>query len=205
MYKAVAAAMTIALAGCASTKVRVNDKNEPVIVDWYGRGLGLSATPDWLVAAIQHDFRPLNIASDRIVKVTVSTGKSVDQAKALVSAQTSTDLANELSQYVNSKLATDMSLGEERRRAMETAAIKTKVQLSGVRTERDFWQKKRNDNTEEVEYYRVYSLSQQEWKELVDKYRNDIKKELDADGQQRIDALFDELSADEDYARGRRR
>ncbi|MDE5899204.1 MAG: hypothetical protein K2H09_08095 [Treponemataceae bacterium] len=215
MYKAAAAALALALAGCASTKgvdVPVADKKDidkVVVVDWEDRTLGLDAAPEWLVAARKGNSdkakQDLSIESSRIVKVSPATGKTQAQAQAFSRAGFAYSQAAELSQKVIGRVGQGLN-DVNQLEAVYIAASETKADMSGLREERGFWQKVRRttadtkDREEYYVYYTVYSMSQESWDALCKKYLMDVMggANLETETQKKIGALFSEMKEDAD-------
>ena len=205
MYKTAVAAIMLSLVGCASTKtdnVTVADRNDQIILDWYGRGVGVPVAPEWLTAALQYDYSKMDTDSNRKMAHLEASGKFVEQAKASAKAEMATAKAAELKTKVNSEIGRGITSDKF---VEEFDALKSKAQLSGIRIEREFWQKVRNTKTkpaaEEIKYYIVYSFNESDWDAMLAAYRNDVISSLkdsnDIESKQKINKLFDELDKDE--------
>lgn len=216
MYKAAAAALALAFAGCASTKgsnAPVADKNDidkVTVVDWEDRTLGLDAAPEWLVTAVRKRNsdkakQDLNIESSRIVKVSPATGKTQAQAQAFSRVGFAYSQAAELSQKVIGRVGQGLN-DVNQLEAVYLAASETKADMSGLREERGFWQKVRRTTADTKEreeyyvYYTVYSMSQEAWDALCKKYLMDVMggANLETETQKKIGALFSEMKEDAD-------
>ena len=215
MYRAAVAAMALACAGCASTKVGdvpIANKNEidkVVVVDWEDRTLGTEAAPMWLSQARKGNAdslkQNLGIDANRIVKVSPATGKTQAQAQAFSRAGFAYSQAAELSQKVIGRVGQGLN-DVNQLEAVYIAASETKAELSGLREERGFWQKVRRTSADTKEreeyyvYYTIYSMSQETWDAICKKYLMDVMggANIETETQKKIGALFSEIKEDAD-------
>lgn len=216
MYKAAAAALALAFAGCASTKgsnAPVADKNDidkVTVVDWSGRTLGAKPELNGLLEAQNGNSsklkQELSLENSRLVSVSEGIGKTLAQAQALSRADLASKKATELSQIVNVQFGNVMDdKGEVD--VVSAAVSKTPpTKISGIREEGSFWQKVRTtsaetrESKEEYRYYTIYSMSQESWNTLCDTYLINLKRNgnFKAETQKVLDELFDEIKKDAD-------
>ena len=214
-----AAAMALALAGCASTNVEDKRLNVPeaknsevdkvVVVDWTDRTLGEVSAPTWLKNMRRGNSDTFKeqwgTDASRVVKVSMATGKTEATAQALSRAGFAYTQAAELNQKVIGRVGQGLNnVGQLE--ALFVAASETKADMTGLREETGFWQKVRTTNaetgakSEQYIYYTVYSMSKETWDALCQKYLMDIMggANLETETQKKIGALFSEMKADAD-------
>lgn len=214
-----AAAMALALAGCASTSVEDKRLNVPeaknsevdkvVVVDWTDRTLGEVSAPTWLKNMRRGNSDTFKeqwgTNASRVVKVSMATGKTEATAQALSRAGFAYTQAAELNQKVIGRVGQGLNnVGQLE--ALFVAASETKADMTGLREETGFWQKVRTTNaetgakSEQYIYYTVYSMSKETWDALCQKYLMDIMggANLETETQKKIGALFSEMKADAD-------
>lgn len=217
---AFAAAMVLALAGCASTKVedkrldvpeaKSSEVDKVVVVDWTDRTLGEVAAPTWLRNLTRGNADTFkeqwtNVGADRVVKYGRATGRTEAIAHALSRAGFAYTQAAELNQKVIGRVGQGLNDAGQLE-AIFVAASETKADMTGLREEVGFWQKVRTTNaetgakSEQYVYYTVYSMSKETWDALCRKYLMDIMKgaNLETETQKKIGALFSEMKEDAD-------
>lgn len=205
--------------GCASSpkadstqKVPVasaSDQDKVVIVDWTDRTLGEIAAPTWLKNMRRGNSgtykEQFGIAEDRVVKLSMATGKTEAVAQALSRAGFAYTQASELNQKVIGRVGQGLNdIGQLE--ALYVAASETKAEMTGLREETGFCQKVRTTNAETKQtseqyiYYTVFSMSKDTWDNLCKKYLMDIMggTNLETETQKKIGALFSEMKEDSD-------
>ena len=214
-----AAAMALTLAGCASTSVEDKRLNVPeaknsevdkvVVVDWTDRTLGEVSAPTWLKNMRRGNSDTFKeqwgTDANRVVKVSMATGKTEASAQALSRAGFAYTQAAELNQKVIGRVGQGLNDAGQLE-ALFVAASETKADMTGLREETGFWQKVRTTNaetgakSEQYIYYTVYSMSKETWDALCKKYLLDIMggANLETETQKKIGALFSEMAADAD-------
>ena len=208
-----------ALTSCGST--RVEDKREKVaqasadeidkvvVVDWTDRALGEISAPTWLKNMRRGNSdtfkEQFKVDANRVVKISMATGKTEATAQALSRAGFAYTQAAELNQKVIGRVGQGLNdVGQLE--ALFVAASETKADMTGLREETGFFQKVRTTNaetgakTEQFVYYTVYSMSKETWDALCKKYLMDIMggANLETATQKKIGALFSEMKEDSD-------
>lgn|GEM_PF-1692734 len=208
-----------ALTSCGST--RVEDKREKVaqasadeidkvvVVDWTDRALGEISAPTWLKNMRRGNSdtfkEQFKVDANRVVKISMATGKTEATAQALSRAGFAYTQAAELNQKVIGRVGQGLNdVGQLE--ALFVAASETKADMTGLREETGFFQKVRTTNaetgakTEQFVYYTVYSMSKETWDALCKKYLMDIMggANLETATQKKIGALFSEMKEDAD-------
>lgn len=210
-----AAALTLALTSCESTKQEdtrnkiVEEADKVVVVDWTDRALGEVSAPAWLKNMRRGNSDTFKeqwkVDPSRVVKVSMATGKSEATAQALSRAGFAYTQAAELNQKVIGRVGQGLNdVGQLE--ALYVAASETKADMTGLREETGFFQKVRTKNaetkqtSEQYVYYTVYSMSKDSWDALCKKYLMDIMggADLTTETQKKIGALFSEMKADAD-------
>lgn len=211
--------VAFALTSCGST--RVEDKREKVaeastdeidkvvVVDWTDRALGEVSAPTWLKNMRRGNSDSFKenwkVEPNRVVKVSMATGKTEATAQALSRAGFAYTQAAELNQKVIGRVGQGLNdVGQLE--ALYVAASETKADMTGLREETGFFQKIRTTNTETKQtsenfvYYTVYSMSKETWDALCKKYLMDIMggADLTTETQKKIGALFSEMKEDSD-------
>ena len=211
-------ASLLSFAGCGSTpkadptiKVNVEDDDvdKVVVVDWTDRTLGEIAAPIWLKNMRRGNSDTFKtqwgMDSNRVVKVSMATGKTEATAQALSRAGFAYTQAAELSQKVIGRVGQGLNdMGQLE--AVYVAASETKADMTGLREETGFYQKVRTtkaDTKEQSEpyiYYTVYSMDKATWDALCRKYLMDVMgtEGLETETQKKIGALFSEMKEDAD-------
>lgn len=212
-----AAALVLGMAGCASTKsvdptlkVNVDDGvDKVVVIDWTDRTLGEVAAPQWLknMRRGNSDMFKQQWGTDanRVVKVSMATGKTEATAQALSRAGFAYTQAAELSQKVIGRVGQGLNdVGQLE--AVYVAASETKADMTGLREEAGFFQKVRTtkagtkEQSEQYIYYTVFSMDKGTWDNLCKKYLMDVMggADLTTETQKKVGALFSEMKADAD-------
>lgn len=212
-----AAALVLGMAGCASTKsvdptLKVNvddDVDKVVVIDWTDRTLGEVAAPQWLKNMRRGNSDTFKQAwgtdANRVVKVSMATGKTEATAQALSRAGFAYTQAAELSQKVIGRVGQGLNdVGQLA--AVYVAASETKADMTGLREEAGFYQKVRTtkagtkEQSEQFIYYTVYSMDKGTWDNLCKKYLMDVMggADLTTETQKKVGALFSEMKADAD-------
>lgn len=204
---------------CGSTKVednrnKVSDaKNDEidkiVVVDWTDRVMGEVSAPTWLKNMRRGNsdtFKEMwKVEPNRVVKISMATGKSEATAQALSRVGFAYTQAAELNQKVIGRVGQGLNdVGQLE--ALFVAASETKADMTGLREETGFFQKIRITNAETKQtseqfiYYTVYSMSKENWDSLCKKYLMDIMggANLETATQKKIGALFTEMKEDSD-------
>lgn len=213
-------ALVLSLSGCATTKfisdpvnkVEVGSDDEVdkvVVVDWTDRTLGEIAAPTWLKNMRRGNSDTFKeqwgLDSNRVVKISMATGKTEATAQALSRAGFAYTQAAELNQKVIGRVGQGLNdVGQLE--ALFVAASETKADMTGLREEAGFYQKVRTTNaetgakTEQYIYYTIYSMSKETWDALCKKYLMDMMggANLETETQKKIGALFSEMKADAD-------
>ena len=213
-------ALVLGLSGCGTTKVISDPVNKVevgsddevdkvVVVDWTDRTLGEIAAPTWLKNMRRGNsdtFKELwGLDSNRVVKISMATGKTEATAQALSRAGFAYTQAAELNQKVIGRVGQGLNdVGQLE--ALFVAASETKADMTGLREEAGFFQKVRTTNaetgakTEQYIYYTIYSMSKETWDALCKKYLMDMMggANLETETQKKIGALFSEMKADAD-------
>lgn len=212
-----AAALVLGMAGCASTKsvdptlkVNVDDGvDKVVVIDWTDRTLGEVAAPQWLKNMRRGNSdtfkQQWGTDANRVVKVSMATGKTEATAQALSRAGFAYTQAAELSQKVIGRVGQGLNdVGQLE--AVYVAASETKADMTGLREEAGFFQKVRTtkagtkEQSEQYIYYTVFSMDKGTWDNLCKKYLMDVMggADLTTETQKKVGALFSEMKADAD-------
>lgn len=212
-----AAALVLGMAGCASTKsvdptlkINVDDGvDKVVVIDWTDRTLGEVAAPQWLKNMRRGNSdtfkQQWGTDANRVVKVSMATGKTEATAQALSRAGFAYTQAAELSQKVIGRVGQGLNdVGQVE--AVYVAASETKADMTGLREEAGFFQKVRTtkagtkEQSEQYIYYTVYSMDKGTWDNLCKKYLMDVMggADLTTETQKKVGALFSEMKADAD-------
>ncbi len=213
-------ALVLCLSGCGTTKVISDPVNKVevgsddevdkvVVVDWTDRTLGEIAAPTWLKNMRRGNSDTFKeqwgLDSNRVVKISMATGKTEATAQALSRAGFAYTQAAELNQKVIGRVGQGLNdVGQLE--ALFVAASETKADMTGLREEAGFFQKVRTTNaetgakTEQYIYYTIYSMSKETWDALCKKYLMDMMggANLETETQKKIGALFSEMKADAD-------
>ena len=213
-------ALVLSLSGCATTKVISDPVNKVevgsddevdkvVVVDWTDRTLGEIGAPTWLKNMRRGNSDTFKeqwgLDSNRVVKISMATGKTEATAQALSRAGFAYTQAAELNQKVIGRVGQGLNdVGQLE--ALFVAASETKADMTGLREEAGFFQKVRTTNaetgekTEQYIYYTIYSMSKETWDALCKKYLMDMMggANLETETQKKIGALFSEMKADAD-------
>ncbi len=211
------AALVLGMSGCASTKsvdptLKVNvddDVDKVVVIDWTDRTLGEVAAPQWLKNMRRGNSdtfkQQWGTDANRVVKVSMATGKTEATAQALSRAGFAYTQAAELSQKVIGRVGQGLNdVGQLE--AVYVAASETKADMTGLREETGFYQKVRTtkagtkEQSEQYIYYTVYSMDKGTWDNLCKKYLMDVMggADLTTETQKKVGALFSEMKADAD-------
>lgn len=212
-----AAALVLGMAGCASTKsvdptlkINVDDGvDKVVVIDWTDRTLGEVAAPQWLKNMRRGNSdtfkQQWGTDANRVVKVSMATGKTEATAQALSRAGFAYTQAAELSQKVIGRVGQGLNdVGQLE--AVYVAASETKADMTGLREEAGFFQKVRTtkagtkEQGEQYIYYTVFSMDKGTWDNLCKKYLMDVMggADLTTETQKKVGALFSEMKADAD-------
>ena len=210
-------ASLLSFVGCGSTpkadstiKVNVEDDvDKVVVIDWTDRTLGEIAAPTWLKNMRRGNSDTFKeqwgLDSNRVVKVSMATGKTEATAQALSRAGFAYTQAAELSQKVIGRVGQGLNdMGQLE--AVYVAASETKADMTGLREETGFYQKVRTtkagtkEQSEQYIYYTVYSMDKSTWDALCRKYLMDVMgiEGLETETQKKIGALFSEMKDDAD-------
>ena len=213
-------ALVLGLSGCGTTKVISDTVNKVevdsddevdkvVVVDWTDRTLGEIAAPTWLKNMRRGNSDTFKtqwgMYSNRVVKVSMATGKTEATAQALSRAGFAYTQAAELSQKVIGRVGQGLNdIGQLE--AVYVAASETKADMTGLREETGFYQKVRTtkagtkEQSEQYIYYTVYSMDKATWDALCRKYLMDVMgtEGLETETQKKIGALFSEMKEDAD-------
>ena len=213
-------ALVLGLSGCGTTKVISDTVNKVevdsddevdkvVVVDWTDRTLGEIAAPTWLKNMRRGNSDTFKtqwgMDSNRVVKVSMATGKTEATAQALSRAGFAYTQAAELSQKVIGRVGQGLNdMGQLE--AVYVAASETKADMTGLREEAGFYQKVRTtkagtkEQSEQYIYYTVYSMDKATWDALCRKYLMDVMgtEGLETETQKKIGALFSEMKEDAD-------
>lgn len=218
IFVCAAAALALGMAGCASTnvapdpslKVSVDDDvDKVVVIDWTDRTLGEVAAPQWLKNMHRGNSDTFKQAwgtdANRVVKVSMATGKTEATAQALSRAGFAYTQAAELSQKVIGRVGQGLNdVGQLE--AVYVAASETKADMTGLREETGFFQKARTtkagtkEQSEQYIYYTVYSMDKSTWDNLCKKYLMDVMggADLTTETQKKVGLLFSEMKEDAD-------
>ena len=218
IFVCVAAALVLGMSGCTSTKVtpdpslNVNvddDVDKVVVIDWTDRTLGEVAAPQWLKNMRRGNSDTFKQAwgtdANRVVKVSMATGKTEATAQALSRAGFAYTQAAELSQKVIGRVGQGLNdVGQLE--AVYVAASETKADMTGLREETGFFQKVRTtkagtkEQSEQYIYYTVFSMDKGTWDNLCKKYLMDVMggADLTTETQKKVGALFSEMKEDAD-------
>lgn len=211
------AALVLGMAGCASTKsvdptlkINVDDGvDKVVVIDWTDRTLGEVAAPQWLKNMRRGNSdtfkQQWGTDANRVVKVSMATGKTEATAQALSRAGFAYTQVAELSQKVIGRVGQGLNdVGQLE--AVYVAASETKADMTGLREETGFFQKVRTtkagtkEQSEQYIYYTVFSMDKGTWDNLCKKYLMDVMggADLTTETQKKVGALFSEMKADAD-------
>lgn len=217
IFVCAAAALVLGMSGCASTKsvdptLKVNvddDVDKVVVIDWTDRTLGEVAAPQWLKNMRRGNSdtfkQQWGTDANRVVKVSMATGKTEATAQALSRAGFAYTQAAELSQKVIGRVGQGLNdVGQLE--AVYVAASETKADMTGLREETGFYQKVRTtkagtkEQSEQYIYYTVYSMDKGTWDNLCKKYLMDVMggADLTTETQKKVGALFSEMKEDAD-------
>ena len=213
-------ALVLSLSGCATTKVISDPVNKVevgsddevdkvVVVDWTDRTLGEIAAPTWLKNMRRGNSDTFKeqwgLDSNRVVKISMATGKTEATAQALSRAGFAYVQAAELNQKVIGRVGQGLNdIGQLE--AVYVAASESKADMTGLREETGFFQKVRTtkagtkEQSEQYIYYTVYSMDKATWDALCRKYLMDLMgtEGLETETQKKIGALFSEMKEDAD-------
>ena len=213
-------ALVLGLSGCGTTKVisapvnkvevdSEDDVDKVVVIDWTDRTLGEIAAPTWLKNMRRGNSDTFKtqwgMDSNRVVKVSMATGKTEATAQALSRAGFAYTQAAELSQKVIGRVGQGLNdMGQLE--AVYVAASETKADMTGLREETGFYQKVRTtkagtkEQSEQYIYYTVYSMDKATWDALCRKYLMDVMgtEGLETETQKKIGAVFSEMKEDAD-------
>ena len=185
------------------------DLDKVVVVDWTDRALGEVQAPTWLKNMRRGNsdtFKEMwGIESDRVVKISMATGKTEAIAQALSRAGFAYTQAAELNQKVIGRVGQGLNDAGQLE-ALFVAASETKAEMTGLREETGFFQKIRTtnaetgDKSEKYIYYTVYSMDKETWDKICEKYLMDVmgNKELETETKKKVGALFSEMKEDAD-------
>lgn len=209
------AASMIGVASCASNNVdptlnvNVDDEVKVSVIDWTDRTLGEVAAPQWLRNMRRGNSdtfkQSWGVDSNRVIKVSMATGKTEATAQALSRAGFAYTQAAELNQKVIGRVGQGLNdVGQLE--AVYAAASETKADMTGLREETGFYQRIRvtekatKETTEKYVYYTVYSMDKSTWDNLCKKYLMDLMgtEGLETATQKKIGALFSEMKDDAD-------
>lgn len=208
-------ASMIGVASCASNNVdptlnvNVDDEVKVSVIDWTDRTLGEVAAPQWLRNMRRGNSdtfkQSWGVDSNRVIKVSMATGKTESTAQALSRAGFAYTQAAELNQKVIGRVGQGLNdIGQLE--AVYAAASETKADMTGLREETGFYQRIRvtekatKETTEKYVYYTVYSMDKSTWDNLCKKYLMDLMgtEGLETATQKKIGALFSEMKDDAD-------
>ena len=213
-------ALVLCFSGCGTTKVISDPVNKVevgsddevdkvVVVDWTDRTLGEIAAPTWLKNMRRGNSDTFKeqwgLDSNRVVKISMATGKSEATAQALSRAGFAYVQAAELNQKVIGRVGQGLNdIGQLE--AVYVAASESKVDMTGLREETGFFQKVlttkvgTKEQSEQYIYYTVYSMDKATWDALCRKYLMDLMgtEGLETETQKKIGALFSEMKEDAD-------
>ena len=208
-------ASMIGVASCASNNVdptlnvNVDDEVKVSVIDWTDRTLGEVAAPQWLRNMRRGNSdtfkQSWGVDSNRVIKVSMATGKTEATAQALSRAGFAYTQAAELNQKVIGRVGQGLNdIGQLE--AVYAAASETKADMTGLREETGFYQRIRvtekatKETTEKYVYYTVYSMDKSTWDNLCKKYLMDLMgtEGLETATQKKIGALFSEMKDDAD-------
>lgn len=208
-------ASMIGVASCASNNVdptlnvNVDDEVKVSVIDWTDRTLGEVAAPQWLRNMRRGNSdtfkQSWGVDSNRVIKVSMATGKTEATAQALSRAGFAYTQAAELNQKVIGRVGQGLNdVGQLE--AVYAAASETKADMTGLREETGFYQRIRvtekatKETTEKYVYYTVYSMDKSTWDNLCKKYLMDLMgtEGLETATQKKIGALFSEMKDDAD-------
>ncbi|MDO5774182.1 MAG: hypothetical protein Q4P16_07730 [Spirochaetales bacterium] len=220
VFACAAAALVLGMSGCTSTKavqspdtsINANaddDVDKVVVVDWTDRTLGEAQAPQWLKNMRRGNSDTFKQAwgtdANRVVKVSMATGKTEATAQALSRAGFAYTQAAELSQKVIGRVGQGLNdVGQLE--AVYVAASETKADMTGLREETGFFQKVRTtkagtkEQSEQYIYYTVFSMDKGTWDNLCKKYLMDVMggADLTTETQKKVGALFSEMKEDAD-------
>lgn len=215
MVAGLLAASMIGVASCASNNVdptlnvNVDDEVKVSVIDWTDRTLGEAAAPQWLRNMRRGNSdtfkQSWGVDSNRVIKVSMATGKTEATAQALSRAGFAYTQAAELNQKVIGRVGQGLNdIGQLE--AVYAAASETKADMTGLREETGFYQRIRvtekatKETTEKYVYYTVYSMDKSTWDNLCKKYLMDLMgtEGLETATQKKIGALFSEMKDDAD-------
>lgn len=220
VFACAAAALVLGVSGCTSTKavqspdpsLKVNvddDVDKVVVIDWTDRTLGEVAAPQWLRNMRRGNSDTFKQAwgtdTNRVVKVSMATGKTEATAQALSRAGFAYTQAAELSQKVIGRVGQGLNDAGQLE-AVYVAASETKADMTGLREETGFFQKVRTtkagtkEQSEQYIYYTVFSMDKGTWDNLCKKYLMDVMggADLTTETQKKVGALFSEMKEDAD-------
>lgn len=208
-------ASMIGVASCASNNVdptlnvNVDDEVKVSVIDWTDRTLGEVAAPQWLRNMRRGNSdtfkQSWGVDSNRVIKVSMATGKTEATAQALSRAGFAYTQAAELNLKVIGRVGQGLNdIGQLE--AVYAAASETKADMTGLREETGFYQRIRvtekatKETTEKYVYYTVYSMDKSTWDNLCKKYLMDLMgtEGLETATQKKIGALFSEMKDDAD-------
>ena len=215
MVAGLLAASMIGVESCASNNVdptlnvNVDDEVKVSVIDWTDRTLGEVAAPQWLRNMRRGNSdtfkQSWGVDSNRVIKVSMATGKTEATAQALSRAGFAYTQAAELNQKVIGRVGQGLNdVGQLE--AVYAAASETKADMTGLREETGFYQRIRmtekatKETTEKYVYYTVYSMDKSTWDNLCKKYLMDLMgtEGLETATQKKIGALFSEMKDDAD-------
>lgn len=190
-------------------EAKEDEIDKVLVVDWTDRALGEVSAPTWLKNMRRGNSNTFKeqwgLNSNRVVKISMATGKTETTAQALSRAGFAYVQAAELSQKVIGRVGQGLNdIGQLE--AVYVAASETKADMTGLREETGFYQKVRTtkagskEQSEQYIYYTVYSMDKATWDALCRKYLMDVMgtEGLETETQKKIGALFSEMKDDAD-------
>jgi hypothetical protein len=202
--KNIQAAQGIASSAAVSVQAEKSALDQRVL-DWQNRGLGEVASPPWLLSAFRGDWRLFKetwpVSPDKTLFVGTARNVRQNVAMTVADVQMAARLGSRLQQSLLSRAGISMADDGEFS-AVNDAATKTQVTLTGLERLTDFWQlvettDSNKKKTQVYQYYVVYAIDNGILEQLVAKYVFDVVGQLPQDKtKQTIAGMFQEIDYD---------
>lgn len=201
---AFASLIVIATSFCFAKKIEA----ETVVVnsDWKDKALGEVENPAWVMQLIRGGDsvfrREWGVKSDRVIRTGRGSGFTQNSAKTKSQLSVASAIANELKMNIIANLDQNESVSKGDIRVVNEIATSTKVQITNLREETDFWWKtlERDPKTKKVitryAYITVYSMPKDVWDKTVETYMLSVMRQIEnKDLQRAIGAQASTLKA----------
>lgn len=167
------------------------DKSE--ILDWYGRNFNMPAQPGWMLdmlagngVAYCQTFGLTGSVNRKFIVPGGARELGLENARAVADVDTVGYVGQEMATAINATMGN--SLNDDQKSVVRNICLRTKVDVSGVRREGEFWQKIRTTESNgrvrtEYHAWSFYSMSQATYNTLLEAYLTKLFESNDLDGQ----------------------